>query len=212
MNEKYASWKVLLDCLFILAIAYTMMFAVALTAMNPKVPPSQGPERKAEFLIQMDWPHSSHDDIDLWVLLPDFKTVSFRGKDVDGVTLDRDDLGISNDLYITGDDGKIKAIRFNRETVAIRGIYSGRFVVNVQVFSDKSSQYATDEVQKLPYPVEVKLIKINPTVTEIVTRRVDVEQMGQQKTAFSFTVTPEGKVVDLDVEEQLPFIAIGGMQ
>ena len=130
-------------------------------------------------------------------------------RDVQGVTLDRDDLGRTNDTYITA-DGKSHTIKANHETTAIRAVIPGQYIVNVQVYGVK---YRDAEYNhELPYPVKVRLLKVNPMSKVLVQKEVLVEKAGQQVTAFSFTVKEDGSVVDIDTEEQVPFVAIGGVR
>ena len=51
----------------------------------------------AEYIIKITWPTDSPDDIDLWMRDPLGNFVGFKSKDVGLMSLNRDDLGTSND-------------------------------------------------------------------------------------------------------------------
>ncbi len=208
-REKYGSWRSMLDMSFILMLLFMGMFVVAVMQMRTPTEPTKGPERKAEYMIEMDWPATNFDDLDLHVLKPDRKIVYFNARDMDGVLLDRDDLGYLNDLYHT-ENGEQKIVPINNEVVTIRGILPGRYVVNVQVFASRMAWGKVPSTPTFPYPVKFRLMKINPRVTTLVTKEVIVEKVGQQVTAFSFTINDDGTVSAIDTEDQVPFIAIGG--
>lgn len=197
--------RVFVDFLFILLASLTFLVYLTVTQMNPKVPPTQGPERKAILLVEMTWPAESADDIDLWLLPPSLLPVSYVNKDRDGITLDRDDTNApySSDWY-TDDAGQRRELKENHETIAIRALVPGRYVVNTQV-------YRTRDGLPLPFPARVSLVSLNPVVRTIVTREVVQNRLADQRTAFSFTLTADGQVTALDTETQIPFIDLAGV-
>ena len=115
---KYKTGWGFIDLLFNLLVGFTFMFILAFMLINP-VAKKETVDPKAEYLVVVTWDNDSVYDIDTWVLDNDNNVVSFRGKDVALITLDRDDLGIANDLY-TAKDGSEKIRKVNREVVAIR--------------------------------------------------------------------------------------------
>lgn len=199
-----------IDFMMIIALASMFMLALAVAQMRPPKEEAKGPDRKAEMLIQMTWPDTNLDDIDLWLLLPTRQVVSFRVREADNASLDRDDLGTVNDTY-TDINGKQIVVRANHETIALRSLSPGQYVVNVQVFSARPAVHSgLENVPMLPYPVKVMLTQLNPTMKLLATNSVTVERVGQQMTALSFVVNDDGTVGRIDTEEQIPFIAIGG--
>lgn len=203
--------SVLVDLLLTILIVCVCMLMIAVSVMNPPAKDEE-PERKAEFLIEMTWPDMSLDDIDIHVLLPDLQIVSYRNTDRNGgVSLDRDDTNgpVSGDWYVV--DGERRFLRVNHETVAIRAIVPGRYVVNSQVYFLRDSVGDMTGVP-LPYPAKLTLVQLNPKVRTVVSNEVILTKLAEQKTAFSFTLTPKGEVVEIDTESQIPFIAIGGIR
>ena len=62
------------DFLFILLLAFISMFILALLLINPVAKKSEV-ERKAEYIIVLEWDKHSDDDVDLWVQDPEGKIV-----------------------------------------------------------------------------------------------------------------------------------------
>jgi len=163
-----------------------------------------------EFVLRMTWPDHAFDDIDMHVLLPTGKMVNFQSKDVDFATLDRDDLGLAGgDLYHKP-GGEAVAVFKNMEITTLRAIVPGKYVVNLHVYRVSrevtygGTQFIADP--ELPYKVHVELEKINPRVQTIVSTDVLMSEAGEQKTAFEFTVTEDGSVIDVKTDVDTPFI------
>ena len=88
-------------------------------------------DRKAEFIIVMEWDDTRKDDIDLYVQDPTGKIVNFRDPRTNFMHLDKDDLGNRNDtIWI---DGKEEVVEINREVVTIRGIIAGEHIISVTI-------------------------------------------------------------------------------
>lgn len=203
-NNKFGSPLAFIDMLFNMVIAYISLFILAFMIVKPIAEQQKkGVEMKAEYMITMTWPDEAYDDVDLWVMLPDKKKVNFRNKDVQYVTLDRDDRGAIGDNYYIGAERHL--IVLNKEVTTIRAIVPGRYVVNAHMFRAIPTWNNTDNPHKPPYPVKVTLTRLNPTVTDVVTREVILTRTGEQKTAFSFTIKENGDVVGLEFED-VPFI------
>ncbi len=187
-----------IDMLFNIALSVTMLFYLSFMLINP---PTQKKdiEAKAEIIIVMTWPDTSAHDVDLWMLTPDLARIGFPSKETEYANLERDDLGISNDV-VTQEDGTTKAIRINREVITLRAKPDGRYVVNVHLFRrhvDRTLQDAA--LDEEPIPVKIEMIQINPTYKTIIIREVVLEQEKDEKTAFSFTIN-KGDVVETQTE------------
>lgn len=203
-NNKYKADLGFLDMLFNMLMVFAMLFLLSyilIKAENAK----KSVERKAEFIIEMTWPDKSFDDIDLHLMLPDKKQIDFTNKDVEYASLDRDDRGADGDTY-TDANGKLAVIEVNKEVASIRAIVPGTYVVNVHMYRIQNTIGELHSDVSLPYPVKVKLIKINPTVSDIAEVEKIVDHVGQQVTAFSFTVDEKGNVTNVDKEDQILFI------
>ncbi|HIF09649.1 MAG TPA: hypothetical protein EYQ81_07245 [Sneathiellales bacterium] len=74
----------------------------------------------------------------------------------------------------------------NQETVSIRGTLAGEYVVNVVHYVANFAE---------PLEVSVKVEKINPRVTVIYYGVHELNGVGDEKTAFRFTLDENGQVV-----------------
>jgi hypothetical protein len=119
------------------------------------------------------------------------------------VFLDRDDIGINNTV-VTQAGPEFKE---HQETIAIRAVVPGIYVVTVHVYRANSTHFGVDSGPALPYPVKVTLTKLNPVIEDVVVKSVTVNEIGEQKTVFCFTVGDKGQVfVDHDCD--VPFVPL----
>ncbi len=198
------------DLLLCMVGLFAALFIVTMLQMNPIVAKRAGVDMPAEFVLKMSWPDHAFDDIDMHVLLPTGKIVNFNSHDVDFATLDRDDLGLAgSDLY-TKPKGEPVAVFKNSEITTIRAIVPGTYTVNLHVFRVVRDVMWSGETYKadpvLPYKAHVSLEKLNPRVQTIVEVDVPLTELGEQKTAFEFTVKDDGSVVDVKTDADTPFI------
>ena len=90
-------------------------------------------KRDAAFLVKINWPGESNDDVDLYLADPLNEIVYFRQKQIGLMNLDRDDTGRQQNM-VTLPDGRVVQSEFNEEQVNIRGIIEGEYVVNVHMY------------------------------------------------------------------------------
>jgi hypothetical protein len=163
-----------------------------------------GVEQKAEMIIEMTWPEKSAEDIDLWLLTPSGLRVGFNNKDQAIATLDRDDRGAWGDTYF--DNGEMKTISLNKETIAIRGILPGKYHVNAHFYQRLGFSGPEAASPSEPVEIKAKITDINPRVTEVGSSKKALSAVGEQVTLFSFEVLPDGSVTQFDAQADLPFI------
>src|ERR1700758_1778381 len=121
-SHHYGSPLAFIDMLLNIVIAMSVLFMISyLTAKKVDEPVKKGMDMKAEFVISLEWPGSSGDDIDLHLLLPSGKKVWYRNKDVGYATLERDDQGSRTDFYVDA-DGNTIAVPSNKEIITIRAV------------------------------------------------------------------------------------------
>lgn len=203
-NNRFSSSLAFIDMLFGMALANLCLFALSFMMIKPIIDDKhKGLELKAEYVITMTWPDDAYDDVDLWVMLPNKKRVNFRNKDVQYVTLDRDDRGIIGDMFLTAEGQQ--AIVLNKEVITFRAVVPGRYVVNAHMYSTINYWNGKSNPKSPPYPIKITLIKLNPVVKDVITREVVLERIGQQKTAFAFDIKPNGEVVNISYDD-VPFI------
>lgn len=208
MNDysRYSSPLALIDMLMGMLAVFVALFIVVSLQVQP-IHKQSVAALKAEFVITMTWPNTNFDDVDLHLLLPDNNELNFNNKDSSYATLDRDDRGATTDV-ITEPDGTQKMTYDRREIITIRAIVPGTYAVDVHLYAIYD-EYMVNGVMlysnpKTPYPVHVVLEKLNPEIKKIVSTDVIIDHMDQVKTAFIFTVTPEGKVINVDTNADVP--------
>jgi hypothetical protein len=143
----------------------------------------------AAFLVKINWPSESKDDVDLYVGDPLNQIVYFRQKQIGLMSLDRDDTGREQNM-VTLPDGRVVQSQFNEEQVNIRGIIEGEYVVNLHMYRKSDD---------LPTKVEVALFKSGAGGDmEIHKQMVTLTTEREEETAFRFTLTRDGGVVDVN--------------
>jgi len=152
VRYPFRTGPVFRDMLYLLSLSFAVLLIYALILIHPPAKKSEV-ERKAEFLIILEWDERSIADIDLWVMDSQNNIVWFAQKTGGFLHLDKDDLGQRNDRIMV--DGKEKIIYLNREVVTIRGIVPGEYIVNVHAYR---------KTKEAPVNGYVKLLKLNPYI------------------------------------------------
>jgi hypothetical protein len=143
----------------------------------------------AAFLVKINWPSESQDDVDLYVSDPLNQIVYFRQRQIGLMSLDRDDTGREQNM-VTLPDGRMVQSQFNEEQVNIRGIVEGEYVVNVHMYRKSDA---------IPTKVEVALFKSGAGGDmEIHKQMVTLSNERDEETAFRFTLTRDGGVLDVN--------------
>ena len=171
-----------IDFLFILLLAFISMFILALLLINPVAKKSEV-ERKAEYIIVLEWDKHSDDDVDLWVQDPEGKIVSFKNDTVGVMHLDKDDLGTRNDT-IYYPDGTKQVIYLNREVVTLRGWKTGEYIINVHMYR---------KIGTKPTNINVQMIKINPYLV-LLDENTIMATSGEETTIKRLTLNEDGEV------------------
>ena len=136
------------DVLFNALLGFAFMFSVAFIMIRPEV--TQGKVNpKAEFLITAQWPDNHPDDVDLIVEDATGNLVWFDTREAGLMHLDRDDRGSLNDALTV--NGERIENPLNQETVTLRGIAAGEYVVNLLHYRAVTGR---------PLPVKVKVEKL----------------------------------------------------
>jgi len=176
------------DMLYLLALSFAVLLIYALIQIQPPAKKSEV-ERKAEFLIILEWDERSIADLDLWVMDPHNNIVWHRQKTGGFLHLDKDDLGQRNDKIMI--DGELKIIYLNREVVTIRGIVPGEYITNVHAYR-KSKEVTVNGY--------VRLLKLNPYV-EYATEHFTIKNRGDEITVFRFYVNKDGYISDVNQDQ-----------
>jgi hypothetical protein len=179
-------FDVFTDLLFNALLGFVFMFLIAFMLINP-ISDTGKVDPKAEVLITVTWPDRHPDDIDLYVEDPNGGVVWYHVKEAGLMHLDRDDRGNYRDTITV--DGKKINNPLNQETVTIRGVIPGEFVINIHHYLANG----TDDV-----PVEIKVEKLNPEVTLVFYTTLQLDHKGQELTAVRFTMDEDGQISDVN--------------
>ena len=198
--RKYQSNLAFVDFLFILLLAFISMFILALILINPVTKKSEV-ERKAEFLITLEWDKESRDDVDIWVEDPLGKVVSFRNKTVDVMHLDKDDLGQLNDT-IRFPDGSTQVIHLNREVVTLRGWVEGEYTINAHMYNKRDRSHPSDaNSYGHPTNVKVEMLRINPYKI-LFEEKFILTHRGEEVTIRRVTLNKDGDIIATNKREK----------
>jgi hypothetical protein len=172
------------DLLFNALLGFVFMFAMAFMMISD--PEKSGNiDSKAEMLITIRWPDNHPDDVDAVIEDPRGELVWYYNRDSGLMHLDRDDRGLFADqIEIAG-----ATVRnpLNQETVTVRGIQAGEYVVNLLHFKANYNE---------PLDVSVKVEKLNPSVSVIYYGEHQLNGSGDEKTAIRFTLDAKGNLVN----------------
>ena len=229
-RNKYNSSIGFTDVLFNILVGFAFLFIVAFLLIKPEAK-KEDFERKAEFVVVMEWDHDQPDDIDLYVQDPTDNKVHFRLPIINFMYLDKDDLGFANDV-VKNVDGSITKVNINREVVTIRGIIPGEYIVNAHYYSarewvgenrmlrtntDSDMEYTNSRQinnKEKALTVKVELHKVTPYKILWVGEKTFTHKV-QEETFVRFTVDPGGKLIgDFSYEEKnfvIPYNRGGGM-
>lgn len=186
-NRQHYEVDPFTDLLFNVLMGFTMLMFMLLLFLNPPSKKTGRIDTKAEFIISVSWPDGSDDDVDTWVEGPDGERVWFRHPDSGLMHLDRDDRGSVNDTIVVNGQKIVNPL--NQEIVTIRGKPPGEYVVNVQ-------NYKPAKPGMIPVVVDVE--KVNPVLEVVFHGTIELNQPGEERTACRFTITPDGRVIDVN--------------
>jgi hypothetical protein len=170
------------DILFNALLGFAVMLFIAFALIRPDAKTGDV-DVKAEFIITVNWPDNSPDDIDTYVEDPLGNIVWYHSTQKGFLSLDRDDRGQFNDSVDVNGQKVNDPLR--QETVSIRHNVPGEYIVNVYKFTDDSKQ---------PTPVTIKVEKINPKVSVVYYNTLVLNQKSDEKTALRFSIDANGTV------------------
>ncbi len=172
------------DLLFNALLGFTFMFVVAFALIDDPTETGRV-DNKAEILITVSWPDGHPDDVDTIVEDPHGNLLWYHNRDTGLMHLDRDDRGLFQDRVVV--DGVSVSSSINQETVSVRALKSGEYVVNVLHYQSNYPE---------PLPVTVKVEKLNPEVSIVHYANMELNGVGHEETAVRFRLDSDGNVVD----------------
>jgi len=196
-NEKFKSTIGFTDLLFNILVGFAFLFIIAFLLIKPEAK-KEDFERKAEFVVVMEWNHDAPDDIDLYVQDPTQSKVHFRLPITNFMYLDKDDLGYANDI-VKNVNGEITKVNINREVVTIRGIIPGEYIINAHYYSQR--QWEADgrlntsaKTEGKSLTVKIELHRVNPYKIWWMGEKTFTHR-GQEETFVRFTIGPDGNQI-----------------
>ena len=177
------------DILFNALLGFAVMLFIAFALIRPEARTGIV-DTKAEVIITVTWPDNNEDDIDTYVQEPSGDVVWYHAMQKGLVTLDRDDRGSYLDEITV--DGETVRVPLNQETVTVRGVVPGEYIVNVYHYLNPSAAAV---------PVTVKVEKINPTLSVVYYDTVLLRKAGDERTAVRFTLDAQGRVSEVNTRQ-----------
>ena len=187
--KRYQQDEVFTDLLFNALLGFVFMFAIAFLMISE--PEKKGEiASKAEMLITVRWPDNHPDDVDAIVEDPTGTLIWYYNRDSGLMHLDRDDRGVFADEIKSEGTRIINPI--NQESVTLRGLQSGEYVINLLHYKAHYRE---------PLPVTVKVERLNPSVELIYYGDHYLTGTGDEITALRMSLDTKGHVVGVN---QLP--------
>ena len=184
--SKSEEQDVFTDLLFNALLGFAFMFAIAFMLINSSEE-TGNIRSNAEILISVQWPDDHPDDVDAIVEDPQGSLVWYHNRDSGLMHLDRDDRGnLADNLNI---NGKVVSNPINQETITVRGLQSGEYIINLLHYKSNFKE---------PLPVTVKVEKLNPSVELVYYGEHFLNGVGDEMTALRFYVDSQKNISDLN--------------
>ena len=219
-KNKYKSTIGFTDMLFNILVGFAFLFIVAFLLIKPEAK-KEDFERKAEFVVIMEWDHDQPDDIDLYVQDPMQTKAHFRLPIANFMYLDKDDLGFANDV-VKSVNGEVTKVNINREVVTIRGIIPGEYIINAHYYSEREWTGARlntnpEDMGDITPKTYVQKSKLNDLTVKIELHKVNPYKIwwvgektfthrGQEETFLRFTIDSEGNQIGAFTYEKKKFV------
>ena len=197
-KNKYKSTIGFTDMLFNILLGFAFLFIIAFLLIKPEAK-KEDFNRRAEFVVVMEWDNDASGDIDLYVQDPTQTKVHFRLPITNFMYLDKDDLGYANDI-VKSVDGTITKVNINREVVTIRGIIPGEYIINAHYYSQRQWEHDgrlntnIKQQKDKKLTVKIELHKVQPYKIWWMGEKTFTHR-GQEETFVRFTIDPEGNQV-----------------
>ena len=170
------------DLLFNALLGFAFLFVTAFTLItDPEMTGKIDPN--AVVLISVLWPEKHPDDVDTIVEDPRGNLVWYYNKETSLMHLDRDDRGTFQDTIEI--DGRTISNPINQETITLRALAPGEYVVNLLHYQSNYEE---------PLEVTVKVEKLNPKVTLEYYGHHELNGVGDEVTAVRFNVMKDGSL------------------
>jgi hypothetical protein len=180
------------DVVFNILLGVFILYWLAQLLIND--PESRKVDTAAEYLVTLEWPTSAPHDIDLWVEGPLGNVVGYQSRDSGLMSLERDDLGNSNDT-VTLPGGQTMTINENSEVITLRGMVPGKYKVSIHFYKnkddggdsiDREDPNPEDIEKKVGIWIKAQLIRVNPKYSIVYQKEATLERQGDEMAMFQF--------------------------
>lgn len=186
--RRSGSWTPVFDYM----LALLGIFLVIAITEKPQATPMRI-DTLGIYAVEMTWPVSSNDDVDLWVQDPLGNVAWFGSLTSGSMTLNGDDLGCSSGTGY----GQDKKHCTNGERTIIKAATPGEYTVNVNMYR-KTDQASTR--------VTCELWELRGADRMLIRKQVVLVRQGQEATCFRFTLDLAGNASNFNT---LPKTLIG---
>ena len=186
-DARFKSSLGFIDLLFNILLGFAFLFIIAFLLIKPEAKKKDF-DRRAEFVVILEWDHDAPDDLDLYVKDPTDLAVSFRLPIANFMHLDKDDLGIRNDTIINA-DGTTSSVQINREVVTIRGIIAGEYLINTHYYSTRIYNGSPRNLT-----VKIELHRVTPYQI-LWAGEKKFTHRGQEETFLRFVLDEDGNII-----------------
>lgn len=179
-DDEEGGGTVFRDVIMLALAGFVAIVLLLLPHINPRAQAAKSDATPpGNVIVEIRWPDRIDADVDLWVAAPGDEPVGYSNKGADFFNLLRDDLGRVGD-----------ATKLNYEVSYSRGIPAGEYTVNVHLYRNAAAIY--------PVPATVVVsVKSDAgqSARQILATTVNLENVGQETTAFRFTLDDRGSLV-----------------
>ena len=201
-HKKFDFRTAYIDLLLNILTGIVFLFVLTTLLISAKKIEQEGILKKAEYIATIEWPLNIDCDVDMWLLDPDGKKVSFNNKDGGLVHLERDDVGFRSDILDLFRLHEIEKDIINEESIVFRGVKAGEYIINVHLYSCRVKIEGSHIPYQLPIreainvPVKFKLVKVNPYSIEHVAD-VTLTETWQEKNVVKFKMNEDKSIENI---------------
>lgn len=205
-HKKFDFRTAYIDLLLNILTGIVFLFVLTTLMISTKKIEQEGLLKKAEYIATIEWPLNLDCDVDMWLLDPDGKKISFNNKDGGLVHLERDDVGFRSDVLDLFRLDEIEKDIINEESMVIRGVKAGEYIINVHLYACR----VKIEGSFIPFqlairdpinvPVQFKLVRVNPYRIEHVAN-VTLTETWQEKNVVKFKMNENKSIEDISTSE-----------
>jgi hypothetical protein len=173
------------DVIFLALAGFVAVVLLLLPHLHPPKEAEAAIRSPGNVIVEIRWPDDIDADIDLWVEAPGDTPVGYSNKGGAIFNLLRDDLGQRGD-----------STELNYEISYSRGVPAGEYTVNVHLYRN-SGGYVS-----IPVTISVSVkAKTNESARRLLATELLVENEGEERTAFRFSLDDKGRLIRESVHD-----------